>query len=132
MARAILTKDVKQGSRTDLSGTSQQSSEVSAEYIRRARFVLRHNEALAQSVMNGVDVRQVILAENINRRHLTKGQRAMAVAMMYPEPEKGGRGKNSKVTLEFSSQLLSQARTVLAHSRPLADSVFVGEPPDVA
>lgn len=40
----------------------------------------------------------------------------MAVAMMYPDPEKGGRGKKSKVTLEFGSQLLSQARTVLAHS----------------
>ncbi|MGO7174331.1 hypothetical protein ACCT06_10650 [Rhizobium ruizarguesonis] len=33
-------------------------------------------------------MRQVILAENIDRRHLTKEQRAMAVAMMYPEPEK--------------------------------------------
>lgn len=53
MARAMLTKDVKQGSRTDLSETSQQSSEVSGEYIRRARFVLRQDEALAQSVMSG-------------------------------------------------------------------------------
>jgi hypothetical protein len=32
----------------DLGDTSQQSSEVSAEYIRRARFVLRYDEALAQ------------------------------------------------------------------------------------
>ena len=28
---------------------------------------------------------------NVNRRRMMKGQRAMAVAMVYPEPEKGGR-----------------------------------------
>ena len=28
-------------------------------------------------------------------RHMSKGQQAMAVAMIYPEPEKGGRGKVS-------------------------------------
>jgi hypothetical protein len=30
------------------------------------------------------------------RRHMPKGQRAMAVAFVYPEPEKGGRGKKGK------------------------------------
>jgi hypothetical protein len=40
---------------------------------------------------------------------------AMAVAMIYPEPEKGGRGKksaaqNSLATSGFSRQLLDQAR----------------------
>ena len=40
----------------------------------------------------------------------------MAVAMIYPEPEKGGRGKNSLATSGFSQQLLSQARAVLAYS----------------
>lgn len=40
----------------------------------------------------------------------------MAVAMIYPEPEKGGRGKkatNTKETLGFSAMRLSHARTVL-------------------
>jgi hypothetical protein len=39
----------------------------------------------------------------------------MAVAMMCPEPEKGGRGKNSSVTegFDISSGRLSMARTVL-------------------
>ena len=27
-----------------------------------------------------------------DRRHMTAAQRAMATAMIYPEPEKGGRG----------------------------------------
>lgn len=30
----------------DLGDTSQQSSEVSADYIRRARFIIRYDEAL--------------------------------------------------------------------------------------
>jgi ParB-like chromosome segregation protein Spo0J len=41
----------------------------------------------------GVDARAFILSENVKRRHMNKGQQAMAVAMMYPEPAKGGRGK---------------------------------------
>jgi hypothetical protein len=32
------------------------------------------------------------------RRNLTKGQQAMALARIYPEPEKGGRGKKSEAT----------------------------------
>jgi hypothetical protein len=45
---------------------------------------------------------------------MTKSQRAMAVAMMFPEPEKGGRGKkNPLLSKEFSDGRLSQARTVL-------------------
>ncbi len=31
---------------------------------------------------------------------MTKGQRAMVVAMIYPEPEKGGRGKKATVSVE--------------------------------
>jgi hypothetical protein len=43
----------------------------------------------------------------------------MALAMIYPEPEKGGRGKqrqNGTETLQFSKQRLSQARAVLRYS----------------
>lgn len=48
---------------------------------------------------------------------MTKGQRAMAVAMLYPEPSKAHRGKKAEKVLpdkSFSGALLSQARTVLA------------------
>ena len=55
---------------------------------------------------------------------MTKGQRA--VAMIYPEPEKGGRGKKSSVTEGFSSERLSLARTVLQYAGDLADSVLAG------
>ena len=38
--------------------------------------------------------------------------------------EKGGRGKNRKETLQFSKMRLSQARSVLKHSRALAEDVL--------
>jgi hypothetical protein len=56
-----------------------------------------------------------IVSANLERRNLTKGQRAMAMAMIYPEPEKGGRGKKRKppVSGGFSRELppLSPAAT---------------------
>jgi hypothetical protein len=52
---------------------------------------------------------------------MTAGQRAMTTAMVYPEPEKGGRGKKASVSEGFSATWLSMARTILGASRPLAD-----------
>jgi hypothetical protein len=46
----------------------------------------------------------------------------MATAMIYPEPEKGGRGKKAVKITEFSSGLLAHARTVLAQTPELAKS----------
>lgn len=68
---------------------------------------------------------------------MTKGARAMAVAMLYPQTERG-RGKkdpakNAQKVGLFGNELLRQARTVLDHSRPLAESVLAGvKPLDVA
>jgi len=58
--------------------------------------------------------------------HMTKGQRAMAVATIYPEPEKGGRGQKFFVTKGFSEGHLSKARTVLAASTSMATDVLAG------
>jgi hypothetical protein len=45
---------------------------------------------------------------------MSKGQRATAVAMAYPDAEKGGRGKtNALIFKGFNQGALSQARTVL-------------------
>ena len=66
---------------------------------------------------------------------MTKGQRAMAVAMIYPEPEdahergkKGGQGKQliNSTALGFDKALLSHARTVLKHAPDLARQVLQG------
>jgi hypothetical protein len=60
--------------------------------------------------------------EDIRRRHLNAGQQAMRLALLYPEPEKGGRGHKTKAleTSGFSRQRLGQARAVVAFSRELA------------
>jgi hypothetical protein len=54
---------------------------------------------------------------------MSKGQQAMALAMIYPEPEKAHRGKSSEqakllLSKSFSGARLSQARTVLRLSKP--------------
>jgi hypothetical protein len=76
--------------------------------------------------LNGTDPVAYILAQNISRRHLNKGQQAMAVAFAYPEPEKGGRGKKKtmEISSTFSEKRLQQARQVLGHSRELAQAVL--------
>lgn len=43
--------------------------------------------------LNGADPTAYVFSANIHRRHMTTGQRAMAVAVIYPEPEKAGRGQ---------------------------------------
>jgi ParB-like nuclease domain len=53
----------------------------------------------ATVVFEGDDPRAYIIASNIARRHMSKGQQAMAVAMVYPEPEKTTHGKKSKTKL---------------------------------
>lgn len=75
--------------------------------------------------LNGGTVEALIVSANLNRRNLTKGQQAVAYAMIYPDASKGGRGKkNSTETLEFSAMRLSQARALLRHSRALAEDVL--------
>ena len=59
---------------------------------------------------------------------MTKGQRAMAVAKIYPASEKGGRGKKSSKTEEFkvTGAHLSRARTFLRYAPDLAANVLTG------
>ena len=59
------------------------------------------------------------------RVDMTIGQRAMQHAMLWPEAEKGGRGKKALTIKGFSGGFLSQARAVLAYSRPLADALVL-------
>jgi hypothetical protein len=52
---------------------------------------------------------------------MTKGQQAMAVAMMFPEPAKVGRGKVEKFNhFQIDKGNLSRARAVLANAPKLA------------
>lgn len=78
--------------------------------------------------LDGIDPVAYILASNITRRHLTKGQRAMAVAKLYPEP-KQGRKDTSLKNNEVSGGYVRQARTVLQWVPELADRVLAGTTP---
>src|ERR1700674_2668677 len=42
------------------------------------------------AALNGADPVAFIMSANVSRRHLNKGQQAMAVAFAYPEPDKPG------------------------------------------
>jgi len=75
--------------------------------------------------------RPLILSLNVERRHLSKGQQAIALAMAYPNPEKGGRGKKGAVETVRVSQRLSadgitRARAVLRWSTGAAHAVMAG------
>lgn len=50
----------------------------------------------------------------------------MAVAKAFPDPAKGGRGKNLKVAEGFSQASLSNARTVLRLAPDLVDLILAG------
>jgi len=69
-----------------------------------------------------------VLSANVHRRHLTKGQQAMATALAYPEPtNKGGRGKKSETTVlntDVSTAYLKHARFVLRNCRDKALEVL--------
>jgi hypothetical protein len=58
---------------------------------------------------------------------MTAGQRAMAVAWAYREPEKGGRGRKGVRDGQVSHQRLSLARAVLRYSEEKAQKVLAGE-----
>jgi hypothetical protein len=61
-----------------------------------------------------------VVSLNVTRRHLNAGQRAMGVALIYPEPEKRGRGNRAEKSFpgkDFSEASLSRARTVLKYGR---------------
>src|SRR3954454_16949548 len=76
--------------------------------------------------LNGEDHRAFIASANLSRRHMSKSQKAMTLAMLYPEAGKRGRGNKGKAeeTSDFSQRRLSQARAVLRHSVVLAGEVM--------
>src|ERR1700694_5522151 len=89
---------------------------------RRARFEKLH----------GQDPAAYIFSVNVARRNLTKGQKAMALAMIYLEGEggKGGRGQpNREGSSEVSGERHQQARAVLRYSSQLAEAVMKGTTP---
>jgi hypothetical protein len=90
------------------------------EACRRAGVTPHH------ILLDGQDPVAYILSANINRRHMTKGQRAIVVAKIYPEPKRGIHSEFHEETGELSKAHLSRARFVVRYASDLADSVRDG------
>jgi hypothetical protein len=61
---------------------------------------------------------------------VSKGQQAMAMAMMYPESRQGKKDAAlPNLVGKFTAERLRQARAVLRHSRSLAERVPKGSEP---
>lgn len=67
-------------------------------------------------------------SENVNRRHLSKSQRAMAVAKAFPDPAKLRRSGSSFAAKgqDVSQASISKARTVIRLAPDLVDLVLAG------
>jgi hypothetical protein len=81
---------------------------------------------------DGDDPVAYIISENINRRHMNKGQRAMVVAKLYPEPtayKRGGSDSLKIKELAITGGYLSRARTVLGYAPELVSAVKDGALP---
>jgi hypothetical protein len=80
--------------------------------------------------MNGEDVKAFIISSNLKRRHLNSGQRAMALAMLYPTGRPGSKNSptssDSQEVWTVRAASLSHARAVLRDSRFLAEEVMSG------
>jgi hypothetical protein len=73
----------------------------------------------ATVLFEGDDPRAYIIASNIACRHMSKGQQAMAVAMMYPEPAKTKRKRSG--SLEAKELGISGARIYSCLCRRVVD-----------
>jgi ParB-like chromosome segregation protein Spo0J len=60
--------------------------------------------------LNGQDIKAFVVAENLERRDMTASQKAMALAMMYKEPEATAPGKKSKAATLSAAQSVSAER----------------------
>lgn len=76
--------------------------------------------------LNGHDPKAFILSVNVNRRHLSSMQRAVATAMLFPKGTQGKKTETSTETEKVHSSSLSEARALLAFSPGLAASVLAG------
>jgi hypothetical protein len=75
--------------------------------------------------LKGEDPTAFLLSANILRRHMTKGQRAMAVAMLYPKTQYGKEGQIRK-NCRFGARYLDFGRNILAYAPDFIPNVLTG------
>jgi hypothetical protein len=96
---------------------------------RHAACLIAGVEPAFTTLAADVDVEAFIISQNFARRHMTAGARAMVAALMYPEPEAGGRGKKAVAATGFpmvNQGALSHARKVAKLTGHLVGNVLSG------
>ena len=70
----------------------------------------------------------LVVSGNVMRRNLTKGQKAIAIAFLFPggQGKKDAKGKTSADSAEVSYRRIREARSILRHSPKLAEAVRDG------
>lgn len=89
---------------------------------RHAACLLAGVEPTFTTLADGVDVVAFILSQNVHRRHLTKGQRAMAVMVV----NSGYSQRAMAAIMDTSQGLIMQASVVLKHAPDLVENVISG------
>jgi hypothetical protein len=86
---------------------------------RLAACTLAGVEPRFDRLPKNVDPRVYIVSANIYRRHITKGQKALAVALIYPEGTRGRHRDPARENIRenrlFSEDRLEQARRIIKH-----------------
>jgi ParB-like nuclease domain len=79
-------------------------------------------------MLNGEDQDAFIADANLERRDLTKGQKAMLVAARFPDPNKRGRGNKSTVSDDFnvSETRIKTARAVRKYCSEMVPQIIDG------
>jgi hypothetical protein len=70
-------------------------------------------------------VKAFILSNNIQRRHLSKAQKAILMAIAYPDPEQGERSTSTE-TVEVHAHTLSQARCIVRWAPGKVEDILAG------
>jgi hypothetical protein len=80
-----------------------------------------------ERLKNGQDPVAYIMSANVERRHLNRGQIALAWALAYPEPAKRGGSKDRGSMLRgegLTSGSLAKARAVLSKGALIEQETF--------
>lgn len=113
-----LAEDITQnGQRIPIMLTSDGKQIVDGRNRQRA-CEIANIEPRYERLPEGADPIEYIYSTNITRRNMNKGQQALALAMLYPEPGQPGRGIEDPATKQriirgFSQDMLIFARHVM-------------------
>ena len=130
-----LAADIAENGQTDLiilgrvNGSTEQHQIVDGRNRAKACGIAGVVPRFETREFEDDDAIRAFVKSRSERRDISKGQRAMGYALLFPDAKQGGsrkKGASSETELGFSKVRLSEARAVLAYSRDLALAVRDG------